>query len=273
MISVRMAFGKGCKGICIISSVNNPLSEDAKSAANAVNNGGGLSQLQDANSSSELDDPIHLESDDEPEYILPSVHDDSPDLIENSMQEDVFHKTGCTIVEGLENAVIVEDDHNLSDHNSPATFVRILPKPPSTNLQSNDIGEDSRIEYSAAREMSSHIVADNLSRPGSANSSASEPQPPKPKQTRKVPKTTVLKYSKNSGELNNGPLTTKITEKIMSSEYKKKMEYLDLKVKLLLAEEERKKEKHKKEMYLLNTQIQYWKERRRDLSEDLFVVP
>ncbi|XP_047496810.1 myb/SANT-like DNA-binding domain-containing protein 3 isoform X1 [Penaeus chinensis] len=245
----------------------------AASAANAVNNGGGLSQLQDANSSSELDDPIHLESDDEPEYILPSVHDDSPDLIENSMQEDVFHKTGCTIVEGLENAVIVEDDHNLSDHNSPATFVRILPKPPSTNLQSNDIGEDSRIEYSAAREMSSHIVADNLSRPGSANSSASEPQPPKPKQTRKVPKTTVLKYSKNSGELNNGPLTTKITEKIMSSEYKKKMEYLDLKVKLLLAEEERKKEKHKKEMYLLNTQIQYWKERRRDLSEDLFVVP
>lgn len=242
------------------------------SAANAVNNQGGLSQLQDVNTSSELDDPIHLGSDDEPEYILPSVHDDSPDMIESSMQEDVFHKTGCTIVEGLENAVIVEDDHNLSDHNSPATFVRILPKPLATNIQTNDVEEDSRIEYSAAREMSPHIVADNLSRPASANSSASEPHPPQAKQTRKVPKKTVLKYSKKSSEL-NGPLTTSIAkEKMVSSEYKKKIEYLDLKVKLLLAEEERKKEKHKKEMYLLNAQIQYWKERRRDLSED-FIVP
>lgn len=245
------------------------------SAANAVKNRAGLSQSQDVNTSSEMDDdPIHLGSDDEPEYILPSVHDESPDVIENSMQEDVFHKTGCTIVEGLENAVIVESDSNLSDHNSPATFVRILPKPPSANLQTNDIVEDSRLEFSAVREMSPHIVENNLSRPGSANSSASEPQPSQAKQSRKVPKKTVLKYSKKSSELNNGPLTAKITkEKVLSSEYKKKMEYLDLKVKLLLAEEERKKEKHKKEMYLLNAQIQYWKERRRDMSEDLFVVP
>lgn len=45
------------------------------SAANAVKNRAGLSQSQDVNTSSEMDDdPIHLGSDDEPEYILPSVH-------------------------------------------------------------------------------------------------------------------------------------------------------------------------------------------------------
>ncbi|XP_042856783.1 myb/SANT-like DNA-binding domain-containing protein 3 [Penaeus japonicus] len=239
------------------------------SAAKTANTQVESSQLQDVDMSSEFGDPIHLASDDEPEYILPSVHDDSSDMIENSMQEDVFHKTGCTIVEGLENAVIVEDDGHLTNHNSSASFVRILPKPPTANSPTDDVTKDSRLGYSVAKEISDG----KLSRPGSVSSNVSEPRPPQAKQTRKVPKKTVIKYSKKSGELSNRLLNTRVTkEKVVSSEYKKKMEYLDLKVKLLLAEEERKKEKHKKEMLLLNSEIQYWKERRRDLHEESFIV-